>query len=85
MKTTISLLRMFEALDNVVVLVELTLLDRDIDPNDILPYYTSSTNVQMSAEYTLSEQVQRARRYRSETYPTSELPIKPSLKPTAIP
>ena len=57
MQTAITLFGVLAALEDDGVLVELAFLDRDIDPNDILPHYTTSTNVQMSVDYTLGEKV----------------------------
>jgi hypothetical protein len=48
MKTTVALLCVGEALDNVVDLVELALLDRLVDAHDILPHDSAGTNVQVT-------------------------------------
>jgi hypothetical protein len=37
-----------EALKDHVVLVELALLDRDVDPDDVLPHDTSRTDIQVA-------------------------------------
>ena len=51
MKTTIALLGVLAALKDDLVLVERALLDGDIDPDDVLPDNTTSTNVQVSKPF----------------------------------
>ena len=48
MKATIALLGVPAALKDDLVLVERALLDGDIDPDDVLPDNTTSTDVQVS-------------------------------------
>jgi hypothetical protein len=45
---SVGVLGVLEALKDRVVLVELTLLDRDVDPDDVLPHDTPRADVQMS-------------------------------------
>ena len=51
METTIALLGVLAALKDDLVLVERALLDGDIDPDDVLPDDTASTNVQVSKPF----------------------------------
>ena len=72
---------MFEALEDGLILVKLLLLNRDIYTNDVLPDNAACTDVEMSAgKLQLGQDDQVGR-----THPTSELPISPSLRPTAMP
>ena len=64
--------------------MELSFLDRDIDSNDVLPNDTPRTNVQMP-NIIIDVSACYSRNHYPITHPTSELPIKPSLRPTAVP
>ena len=64
--------------------MELSFLDRDIDSNDVLPNDTPRTNVQMP-NIIIDVSACYSRNRCPITHPTSELPIKPSLRPTAVP
>ena len=55
MKSTIALLGVHEALADVLVLVQLTLLDGLINANNILPDNTTGANVQV-ADFTVSHE-----------------------------
>lgn len=80
MEATTIVFGMVAAVKNGLVFVEFPLLDRDIDLHNVLPDNTSSTDVQMPVECELESASTGC-----ETHPTSELPMSPSLRPTAIP
>jgi hypothetical protein len=65
------------------VLVELLLLDGHVDLDNILPHNATSANVQVTGNIFMS--YGGLLTGRSQTHPTSELPISPSLNPTAMP
>ena len=50
-ETTVGLLGVLAALEDDLVLVERALLDRYIDPDDVLPDNTTSTDVQVSKPF----------------------------------
>ena len=49
MQTSVTLLGMLAALEDNVVLVELPLLDRHVDLDDILPYDSSGSDGEVTA------------------------------------
>jgi len=66
--------------------MELPLLDGNIDADNILPHNTTCANIQMSVR--IGDISILAHQYgigSGNTHPTSELPISPSLNPTAVP
>lgn len=81
MQTAIALLGVLAALEDDLVLVELPLLDRDINLDNVLPHDATGADVQVAVLRFSFDAVQTSRR----TYPTSELPMSPSLRPTARP
>lgn len=82
MKASIALLGALAALKDDLVLVELTLFNGDINLDDILPDDATCTDVEVTdVDINFSQYVL----YNRCTYPTSELPMRPSLRPTAIP
>ena len=48
MQTPVGFLGVLEAREDILVFVELPLLDRDVDPDDVLPYDAARADVQMS-------------------------------------
>ena len=47
MQTPVSVLGVLEAREDLLVLVELPLLDRDVDPYDVLPHDAPRADIQM--------------------------------------
>ena len=47
MQATVAVLRMLEACNDIGVLVEFLLLDSHINPDDVLPHDTPSTDIEM--------------------------------------
>ena len=87
METAVSVLGAVETLEDGLVLVELPLLDRDVDADDVLPDDAPGTDVQVadriaSVAHTITPP---SRRVQHRTHPTSEFPMSPSLRPTASP
>lgn len=83
METTVTFLRTLGACKDSLILVELTLADGDIDPDDVLPDNAAGTDVQMA--FTKDQDEWRIRGTADATHPTSELPMRPSFRPTAFP
>lgn len=54
-EAAVAVLCPVKALEDELVLVELPLLDRDIDPDDVLPDDASRTDVQVAADGTLRQ------------------------------
>ena len=52
METAVSVLGAVETLEDGLVLVELPLLDRHVNPNDILPHDAPGTDVQVAERIT---------------------------------
>jgi hypothetical protein len=73
-----------EAREDDLVFVELALLDRNVDPDNILPHNAPGTNVQMSVLSRRSAEPS-GQMTDERTDPTSEFPISPSESPTATP
>lgn len=48
METAVAVLCPVEALENVLVLVELPLLNGDVDPDDVLPHNATRADVQVA-------------------------------------
>jgi hypothetical protein len=72
-----------EAREDGLVFVELALLNRNVDPDDILPHDAPCTNIQMSV---FARQSAKTPGQMTETTdPTSEFPMSPSESPTASP
>lgn len=76
-----------EALEDGLVFVELALLNRNIDPDDILPHDAPSTDIQMPVfpHQSAESSGQMAEDNGKRTDPTSEFPMSPSERPTASP
>ena len=83
MESTIAILRALETFHNRGVFVEFLLLDGYIYSNDILPNDAPSADVQMPTGDPVF--IGNLCKIEVITYPTSELPIRPSLRPTAKP
>jgi hypothetical protein len=84
MKATVPLLGMFTAVEDDLILVELLLLDRHVDLDNILPDDTSSADVEVSV-YAIELENKVGLSGSGATHPTSELPMRPSLRPTDRP
>jgi hypothetical protein len=69
--------------------MELPLLDGHIDSDNVLPNNTSSTNLQVPAYSFVNKYASTGKQNEChkvmDAHPTSELPINPSLRPTAVP
>ena len=52
MQPSVSLLGPFTSVEDRLVLMERPLLDRNVNPDDILPHHTSSSDVQVSSSET---------------------------------
>ena len=63
--------------------MELFLLDRDVDADNVLPDDAACADIQVSIFTTCIRA--RSDRMVSRAYPTSEFPIRPWLSPTAVP
>jgi hypothetical protein len=76
-----------EAREDGLVFVELALLNRNVDPDDILPHDAPCTNIQMSVFPCQSAESsgQMTEDNGERTDPTSEFPMSPSESPTASP
>ena len=74
-----------EALANDIVLVELALLDRNVDPDDILPHDAPRAYIQMTMRPRCQQDIGDDGQSSGEADPTSELPMSPSERPTARP
>lgn len=48
MQASVALFSAFAALNDLICLVELPLLNRDVDPHDVLPDNTASTDIQVA-------------------------------------
>lgn len=84
-QATSTLLRTLAAFEDSLIFVEYTLFDGYVDPHDVLPDNATSTNVQVTKRSTSQLEHDRRSTAIVKTYPTSELPISPSLSPTARP
>jgi hypothetical protein len=85
-QTPVGLFCVFETREDILVLVELPLLDRDVDPDDVLPYDAPRADVQMAVCIVSWSGVgRRGRKDGLGTDPTSEFPMSPSERPTATP
>jgi hypothetical protein len=82
MQAAIGVLCVLKALKNGLVLVKLALSDALVDLDDVLPYDPTCTDVEMPAS-SVSHRLHPSRNIVSD--PTSELPMRPSLRPTARP
>ena len=86
-QTPVSVLGVLEAREDLLVLVELPLLDRDVDPYDVLPYDAPRADIQMPVCSICGQGDGRGgeRRFEKRADPTSEFPMSPSERPTASP
>ena len=84
MEPTSSLHGALAAIQDLRILVELPFFDRNINADNILPYDAACADVQMSKKNDMLCS-KNDKITDKKTHPTSELPIKPSLKPTAVP
>ena len=74
-----------KALADGIVLVELALLDCNVDSDDILPHDASRSNIQMTVRLHCQQNLGGDGQSGGEADPTSELPMRPSERPTAVP
>jgi hypothetical protein len=82
-QTPVGLLCVFETREDILVLVKLPLLNRDVDPDDVLPYNAPRADVQVAVYAVV--RCNDGGRDGLGTDPTSEFPMSPSERPTASP
>lgn len=91
MQPAVGIFCALKAVDDKFIFVKGPLFDRDIYADDILPDDATCADVEMSiAKKRISKKsmcVVRCTymRFVAYAYPTSELPMRPSLRPTAVP
>ena len=86
MQPSVALFGMLHSLDNHGRLVKLPLLDALVDPDNVLPDDAPRTDIKVPVNISTGTSTDTRECVREqETYPTSELPISPSVSPTASP
>lgn len=84
-QASVGILGTLEARENTLVLMKLALLDRNVDPDDVLPHDAPRTDIQMAVACMVSGTSGAKDKDSGKTDPTSELPMSPSERPTASP
>lgn len=86
MQTSVTFFSAFHTFEDRLVLVKFSLCDGYINSDNVLPDDPASTNIEVSERNVSENEDEHVYAWESaNTYPTSELPMRPSFSPTAFP